>query len=161
MRLIGSPLSSTTANKAFTATLKANKKPFGEKSHMKVWVAKCKESSSPLGIVSLNWLAIEFQEKDKEKHVIAPNDNEPEIGIILSRQAHGKQLAEEAITGLLSFGFSQLKIPKFHTFYQQKNIAVRRFVKKLGFEFSEVLSPFKANTTYQYITPTTFKPFVR
>lgn len=161
MRLIGSPLNIATAKRAFMATIKSNKKPFSDNSHMKVWVAKCIESNDSLGIVSLNWSTIEFRKKDNGIEVVSPSFNEPEIGIILSRKAHGKQLAEEAITGLLSFGFEQLKIPKFHTFYQQKNIAVRRFVKKLGFEFSNILSPSDTNTTYQYITPLTFKPFSR
>ena len=58
-----------------------------------------------------------------------------EIGIILSRLFQGKGLPEEAMGGLMEFAFKTLGTEKIVATFSHNNLATKRFVRKLGFQF--------------------------
>lgn len=139
MRLIGQTFSEPKADNAFQATFKAMQQAISStKARTMTWLLSDNSSAKNIGIMALNWQSFELKNRDTNEISMTPN-NEPEIGIILTRSAHGKNLASEAGGGLLEYGFRTLEIPKIHTFFHHRNLAVKRFIKKLNMNNSELV----------------------
>lgn len=122
MRQIGEPLSPEQAEKAFRVTLCSMAS--GSKKILS-WVIIDKQTLQPIGIQGFN----------EEKSEV----NTFNIGIMLTRLANGKLIPEEALTGLIQFGFSSLNIERIKTEFGQTHKASARITKKLGFIFNKTL----------------------
>ncbi|MCW8832880.1 MAG: GNAT family N-acetyltransferase [Colwellia sp.] len=114
MRNIGSPLSQDAAEKAFDKTIIAMKK-----TPVKVmtWAIVNVDNNEGVGLQALNWQTPEIAE----------------IGIMLLRHTNGRLLPEEAMGALMEYAFNYLSINIITAKYAKKNLATKRFVKKLGF----------------------------
>ncbi len=99
---------------------------------LNVWSIVDKSSMQPIGIQML------FK-RDKEQQ-----NTTIEMGIFLSRQAHGKLIPEEAIGSLIQYAFAIRKVKRLIAAFSKKNLATIRFVKKLGFIFDD--EPFTNNS---------------
>jgi len=132
MRNIGEPLSIDNAEKAFRKTLKAIKK---EKPTVMTWAIVSLENNNCIGIQALNW----------------QNSGTPEIGIMLLRHSNGKLLPEEAMGSLMEYAFNNLSINTINASYAKKNLATKRFVKKLGFISMPASPSQNSNSYYDYV----------
>ena len=149
MRHICEPFSLEAANKAFSATLRA--------MHVSVttlfpktmtWCIVNKENNALLGIQSIDFRETEIIKKDA---IGFTTKDEVEFGIILSRQAQGKQLPQEAIIGLAQFTFGVLKIKRVYCTFNKHNKAVTNFIKKVGFQSSSSIRLVDETKEYQYL----------
>ncbi|WDE13856.1 GNAT family N-acetyltransferase [Thalassomonas haliotis] len=120
MRNICPPLTFPQAEKAFKRTLaKQNIK----NSHQVNWAIYARESNQPLGIQGLTW---------------QPNiKTQADIGIMLLRRANGKLIPEEAMGALMEHAFDHYQLERITASFSKENLATKRFVKKLGFQFYE------------------------
>ncbi|WP_448211110.1 GNAT family N-acetyltransferase [Colwellia sp. MEBiC06753] len=120
MKYSGGAISEHAAIKKFNLALKANIKT---NNNFRTWAILSKQTNAIIGIqvlfVSAN----------------CTDDATLEIGIMLSRTAQGKLLPEEAMGALMEFAFTSLNIKKIIAEFDQKNLATKRFVTKLGFNF--------------------------
>jgi len=136
MRHTGGTLTEEQAEKAFQRALNANERAKkGGKKSLLTWAIVCLKQEIVIGTQTLSFLIrphnkkiIQQAEESGIKHT--------EIGIMLSPSANGKLFPEEAMGALMEYAFTQLSICRINAFYDSKNIATKRFVKKLG--FSEV-----------------------
>ncbi|AQS39577.1 acetyltransferase, ribosomal protein N-acetylase [Shewanella psychrophila] len=116
MRRIGKAMTYENAEKSFHIALKKNRV---EQSPFITWVICNKQTGQALGIQGL------MQQKQSPFYA--------DVGIMLLRISHGKQIPEEAVTGLLAYGFSQLNYQRVYASYSNKNYATVRVTKKMGF----------------------------
>ena len=150
MRHNGGAITYVEANKAFLRSLQANHRAINsDKKTMLTWAIICKISNTLIGTQTFSFLVRAHNAKimrqlgDKET-------NQAEIGIVLSQKANGKLLPEEAMGALMEYGFTYLGLEKINAFYNSKNLATKRFVKKLGFIYNLELQDISTNNSYQY-----------
>ena len=140
MRNISSPLCQEQAEKAFNLTLKAMEK---SQPKLMTWAIVSKEKQQVVGIQALSWKKANAHDKNSKI------PNEPEIGIILSREVNGKLYPEEAMGALMEYSYNYLSVKIINAFYAKKNRATHRFVQKLGFIYNKFDQPEDENITYQ------------
>lgn len=133
MRNIGTAFTNIEAEKAFERTIKAAHQI---KPKVMTWSIITLESDEIIGIQGLT--------KETSDSI---NTN---IGIILASKAHGKLFPEEAMGALMEYAFEYLSVNKINAFYEKKNLATKRFVKKLGFIYDIHQQPENKNHAYQY-----------
>lgn len=152
MRSIGKPMTASTANKAFNRSLKALSR---EKKSVLTWAIITKETNNIIGIQALSWQKPPYEliqktsnniEKKTENNAI----NQTEIGIMLATKANGQLYPEEAMGALMEYAFNYLFIDRINAFYASKNLATKRFIKKLGFHYDATQQPENTNDYYQY-----------
>lgn len=122
MRQICQPLSQQQAENAFNKTLKSTS---SDTTKILSWVIIDKELNQAIGIQG-------FSKEKKEEDTY-------NIGIMLTRLANGKLIPEEALTGLIDYGFKTLKIDRIKTEFINTHKASARITKKLGFKFNNRL----------------------
>lgn len=152
MRSIGKPMTASAASKAFSRSLKALSR---EKKSVLTWVIITKETNNIVGIQALSWqksLHEEIQEISNKIKIKLENSaiNQAEIGIMLATKANGQLYPEEAMGALMEYAFNYLFIDRINAFYASKNLATKRFVKKLGFHYDAAQQPKNTNDSYQY-----------
>lgn len=131
MRNIGEPLSSDAAENAFNRTIKALKK---DPPKVMTWAIVTLSNNDCIGIQALSW----------------QNSDTAEIGIMLLRHSNGKLLPEEAMGSLMEYAFNYLAINMINANYAKKNLATKRFVKKLGFIFQPEQQKDSNNNCFEY-----------
>lgn len=142
MRHSGGVIKLEQAQKNFANSLKAIVK---KKKSVFNWAIVEKESLEVIGFQALSWL--------KPSHPPKPNKdeiNQVEIGIMLLTKANGKQYPEEAMGALMEYAFNYQNIDRINAFYANKNLATKRFLKKLQFTLEPTLQPTTAENGYQY-----------
>lgn len=122
MRHIGTPFTVEVAEQAFSKTIRAMNKP---NPTMMTWAIITLDKNEVIGLEALN-----FQSPDCA-----------EIGVMLLRRSNGRLLPEEAINGLLEYGFNHLLLQQVNARYASKNLATARVAKKTGFTFIETNQP--------------------
>ena len=137
MRNICPPLSTNDAESAFHRVVELMSK---ESSHYMNWTIVTKNQKSAIGIMAIVWQT----QKQRETNI-------PEMGIMLTQIAHGKQYPAEAKGGLIEYAFKHMNLDKLLAQYNKKNIAVRRFVKTLGFKLDESSQPQDISQRQDYI----------
>ncbi|WP_171035698.1 GNAT family N-acetyltransferase [Colwellia ponticola] len=150
MRHNGGALTPIEANKAFFHSLKANQRAIsaGKKSVI-TWAIVCKSSNSIIGTQTFSFLMRPHNAKIMNQ--TAMNETkQAEIGIVLCPKANGKLFPEEAMGALMEYGFTYLYFDKINAFYASKNLATKRFVKKLGFIYNRTLQDDNPENCYQY-----------
>ena len=150
MRHNGGALSPTEANKAFFRSLKANQRAIsGGKKSVITWAILCKSNNSIIGTQTFSFLIRPHNAKIMSQ--VAMNETkQAEIGIVLCPKANGKLFPEEAMGALMEYGFAYLYFDKINAFYDRKNLATKRFVKKLGFVYNSALQDDSTESCYQY-----------
>lgn len=143
MRNITQSLSPAESKKHFSNALKAIKR---QKKTVLNWAIVEKASERLIGFQALSWLPPSQATKPSTKAL-----NQVEIGIMLATKANGKNYPEEAMGALVEYAFSYLNIDRINAFYTNKNLATKRFVKKLGFIYEAELQDSDSNNSYQYI----------
>ncbi|GIU41389.1 hypothetical protein TUM4438_05440 [Shewanella sairae] len=116
MRKISAPLSVEKAQKSFAIALKKNAQP---QSPFLTWVITNKTTNETIGIQGLT--------QHKEQPAFA------DVGIMLLRNAQGKLLPEESISGLFYYAFSKLNYLRIYAHYSKTNYATHRVTQKMGF----------------------------
>ncbi|WP_394493846.1 GNAT family N-acetyltransferase [Shewanella sp. ENK2] len=124
MRHIGEPFSEEKANSSFKTAIKLNTEiPIKQL----LWVINDKSSRETCGIQNLS-----FHYEDKGK---------AEAGLILARKAQGRFYPEEALVGMVNYGFTQLGLSSIYAYSSVRNRASKRVVTKAGFhQFDETES---------------------
>ena len=150
MRHNGGAITQDEAKKAFLRLLKANHRAInGDKKTIITWAIICKNNNTIIGTQTFSFLIRPHNAK-----IMSPLDEneikQAEIGIILCPKANGKLFPEEAMGALMEYGFTHLKFNKINAFYSNKNLATKRFVKKLGFIYNPALQDVGTNNSYQY-----------
>ncbi|KGJ89694.1 GNAT family N-acetyltransferase [Colwellia psychrerythraea] len=150
MRHNGGAITPVEANKAFIRSLKANNRAInGEKKTILTWAIICKSNNTIIGTQTFSFLIRPHNAKIMS--LVAVNKTkQAEIGIVLSLKANGKLFPEEAMGALMEYGFTHLKFDKINAFYASKNLATKRFVKKLGFIYNPALQNVDTHDSYQY-----------
>ena len=141
MRNIGRVMNHDKAEKAFNNTLKIMKKT---QPNIMTWAIIDLDENKTIGIQGFTWPTASDPSADKDR-VTA------DIGIILLRSSNGRLFPEEAMGALMEYGFTYLKLEKINASYASKNLATKRFVKKLGFVYSYALKDVTTNNSYQYV----------
>jgi len=142
MRHSGGVIKLEQAKKNFTNSLKAIEK---KKKSVLNWAIVEKESLQPIGIQAISW-----QNPTQTPKPSIDNINQVEIGIMLLTKANGKQYPEEAMGALMEYAFNYQNIDRINAFYANKNLATKRFLKKLQFTLEPTLQPTTAENSYQY-----------
>jgi ribosomal-protein-alanine N-acetyltransferase len=142
MRIIGEPMSYEKASKAFFRALKANS---ADKKTVMTWAIVDRSSCEIIGTQALSWLKPTQTPKPS-----VDNIEQVEIGIMLATKANGKLLPEEAVAGLMEYGFNYLALDRINAFYAKKNHATKRILDKLGYINASELQETKTNISYQY-----------
>ncbi len=142
MRNISKPMSLPDAEKTFLRSLRANTR---SKKTVLTWSIVCLDTNNIIGSQALSWQKPSHPPKPSKKEF-----NQAEIGIVLAQKANGKCFPEEAMGALMEYGFNYLSIDRINAFYARKNLATKRFVKKLGFVFDAAQQPENTNDSYQY-----------
>ncbi|MGL1957350.1 MAG: GNAT family N-acetyltransferase [Colwellia sp.] len=141
MRSIGCTLSEKKAKAAFNRTLTIMKKP---KPSIITWVIISLSDNKPIGIQALHW------RNTKNEHFHTPEINAADIGIMLLTTANGQLFPEEAMGALIEYAFHYLLVKQINAFYAKKNLATKRFIKKLGFVFNPELQSKESTDYFEY-----------
>jgi len=150
MRHAGGALPLIEANKIFFNSLKANQRAIeGTKKSVMTWAIVCKSSNSIIGTQAFSFL-IKPHNTSVMEQMAVKKIQQAEIGIILAPKANGKLFPEEAMGALMEYGFTYLELDKINAFYESKNLATKRFVKKLGFIYNPALQNNDSGNSYQY-----------
>jgi RimJ/RimL family protein N-acetyltransferase len=156
MRHTGGTLSPEEAYKVFHRSLRANERAIaGGKKSVLTWAILCLNTENIIGTQTLSFL-VRPHNADIIKQAEISGIQQTEIGIMLSPQANGKLFPEEAIGALMEYAFSQLGFNRISAFYNNRNLATKRIVNKLGFSPTQVISVNSENdkevknTSYQY-----------
>jgi len=148
MRHICEPFTLEQADKAFNATLKAMNKAVETLNAMTMtWIVDDIESTQSFGIMSVDF-------RNRNINVVKQKLTHAgccEFGIILMQQSHGKGLPNEAIIGLAKFTLTYFKVARIYCTYNKKNLAVSRFIKKIGFVKPTEIISLNSGTEYQYL----------
>ncbi len=150
MRYTGGTLSKEEASKVFHRSLRANERAKkGGKKSVLTWAIVCRKKEAIIGTQTLSYL---IRPHNEEIMSAAELDDikQAEIGIMLTPKANGKLFPEEAMGALMEYGFTQLKITRINAFYDSRNFATKRFVNKLGFNFSSKYQQEHSTASYQY-----------
>lgn len=131
MRNIGEPLSTKAAEQAFNRSLKAMTI---DSPIILTWAIVTLSNYNSIGIQALN----------------LKTPDTADIGIMLLRTSNGKLLPEEAMGALMEYSFNYLPIITINAYYAKANLATKRFVKKLGFNYNDSQQPENSNSAYQY-----------
>ncbi|TPH15162.1 GNAT family N-acetyltransferase [Litorilituus lipolyticus] len=142
MRNSGGVIKLEQTKKNFANSLKAIEK---KKKAVLNWAIIEKESLEPIGFQALSWLKPSHSPKPNKEDI-----NQVEIGIMLLTKANGKQYPEEAMGALMEYAFNYQNIDRINAFYANKNLATKRFLKKLQFTFEDELQPTTTKNSYQY-----------
>jgi len=153
MRHTGGTLSYEEANKAFLRTLCANEQAKeGDKKSVLTWAILCINTETIIGTQTLSSLTRPHN-AEKIQQAKLEGIKQIEIGIMLSPTANGKLFPEEAMGALMEYAFNQLEYSRISAFYDSRNLATKRFVKKLGFSSLQTVNDETENiekTSYQY-----------
>jgi len=120
MKFCGGPVDSTIAISKFKQALKRNMQ---QAFNFKTWAVLSKRNNQLIGILTL------FR-TDNTKQAASL-----EIGIMLAKHGQGKLIPEEAMGALMEWAFHRLPLQNIVAKFDIKNVATKRFVKKLGFTF--------------------------
>jgi len=118
MRCIAPPLTPAKAQAAFKRCLQLNQ---AKKPYFLTWCIINNHHKQSIGIETL---------------VLDKLNQSAEIGIMLLRHANGKLMPEEAMGALMEYAFTQLNLTTIKAKFSAKNLATKRFTKKLGFSFN-------------------------
>ena len=131
MRLIAKPFTLEQANKAFNATIKAMQRSIEhlEGSTM-TWVIIDKSDITGVGIQSADFRQTEIISGELYTKTEL---GEVELGIMLTKQSHGRKIPVEAISGLAGYCLDQLKVKSVYCTFNKSNLAVTKFIKRVGF----------------------------
>jgi len=148
MRYIGEPLSINDAKISFERCLKLMQM---KKPYFLTWTVVNKNTEQSIGLLTLIISKPKSTSPQNALSMVQP----PEIGIVLSQKAQGKLIPEEAMGALMEYGFKQLNLPFINARFKRKNLATKRFVKKLRFELynddSDTFCQFKRQNWQQTI----------
>ncbi|MEZ9237163.1 GNAT family N-acetyltransferase [Shewanella sp. 10N.286.52.A9] len=122
MRCISSPFQIQKACSTFKTAINLNN---AEQNTQLIWCIREKPADKALGIQSLTI-----------KGDVA------EVGIILSRAAHGRGVPEESVKGLIEYGFKVLNLSVIEANSHYQNYATLRIIRKLGFKESHYSDSF-------------------
>lgn len=114
MKKIASPFTEEQANRCFDKVIKMK---VADTPKQLMWVVILKDSDEKIGVQSLTF-----------------NVDVAEVGIILSRSSHGKNIPEEAVLGLLRLGFEKLNLNAIYAKCSSTNFSTLRVIRKLGFK---------------------------
>ena len=135
MRKISAPLSLEQAENQLARAISFNQAYLdGQPPRCLSW-AICNDQHQFVGTQGLVW------------HT--PDAQEAEIGIMLTQRASGKGFPVEAMGALTDFGLLTLGLEQIFANFDPANIAVERFVKKLGYRVDQALIH-KDNQSYKY-----------
>ncbi|OBT07177.1 hypothetical protein A9267_15075 [Shewanella sp. UCD-FRSSP16_17] len=124
MRHIGEPFSDKKAHSSFKTAIKLNTEtPIKQL----LWGIIDKSSKEICGIQNLS---LHYEDK-----------RVAEAGLILARKAQGRFYPEEALVGMVNYGFTQLGLSSIYAYSSVRNRASKRVVTKAGFhQFDETES---------------------
>lgn len=142
MRIIGEPMTREYASKAFYRALKANS---ASKKTVMTWAIVDRSNNEIIGTQALSW-----QKPTQTPKPSVDNIEQVEIGIMLATKANGKLLPEEAVSGLMEYGFNYLTLDRINAFYANKNHATKRILDKIGYINAPELQNTTTNISYQY-----------
>jgi len=142
MRVIGEPMTHEKASKAFYRALKANS---ASKKTVMTWAIVDKSNNKIIGTQALSW-----QKPTQTPKPSVDNIEQVEIGIMLATKSNGKLLPEEAVSGLMEYGFNYLALDRINAFYAKINRATKRILDKLGYVNDPNLQDSSTNISYQY-----------
>jgi RimJ/RimL family protein N-acetyltransferase len=142
MRNIGEPLSVEAAEKAFTRTIKAMQKP---KPKTMTWAIVMLAGKKSIGIQALSWQRPTFIDEQ-----IIPNNNQADIGIMLTSEFQGQCIPAESLSILITYAFNQLGLDKITAYHSNENLKSQRVFDKLGFIFDAKIQPRNTNDCYRY-----------
>jgi len=131
MRNIAEPLTELAAEKAFNKTISIMQQ---KKPKVITWAIVNLASNKNMGLQALNWQSPDIAE----------------IGIMLLRHTNGRLIPEEAMGALMEYAFNNLSINIIKASYAKRNLATKRFVKKLGFISKSASSLENSNNCYEY-----------
>lgn len=120
MRKIGPVMDKSQSTLLIDNAVALNRNP---NSLCKVWVIENFKTKAPVGIQMLKW----------HGH----GSDSAEIGIMLLPNANGKGFAIEGMGALVDVGFSHFCLSKIFAWFHPTNLAVKRFVKQLGFRVED------------------------
>ncbi|PMG76862.1 hypothetical protein BCU84_12490 [Shewanella sp. 10N.286.51.B7] len=116
MRFIAEPLTKSKAKSSFFTAIKLNNEaPFKQV----IWAIVDKSSNEACGIQNLS---MHYEDK-----------RSAEAGLILARNAQGRFYPEEALIGMIEYGFTKLGLKTIFAYASVKNRASKRVVVKAGF----------------------------
>lgn len=111
-------------------------KPFSdEESHQ--YFERCKSAQAQNPATGIVWVLCQ-QEDQQAIGIIAfytLTPSKANIGIMLLRGANGQLYPEEAMAAIMQHGYNKLGLKEIHAHFFTRNLATKRFVTKLGFEF--------------------------
>jgi len=155
MRYTGGTLDIDEASKIFQRSLRANERAKnGGKKSVLTWAILCLNTETIIGTQTLSFLVLphnaEIIQQAEVKRI-----KQAEIGIMLSPNANGKLFPEEAMGALMEYAFDQLEYGRISAFFDNRNLATKRFVNKLGFTATTKLdetskNQITNNTSYHY-----------
>ncbi|ABE54095.1 GCN5-related N-acetyltransferase [Shewanella denitrificans OS217] len=122
MSCIGDSFETGRAQRAFATTLKVCRKEDGD---IRSWTVFCQQDPRPLGLISFSGLS---------------QSAGADMGIMLSRGAHGKRIADEAVIMLADFGFNMMGLEFIRAEFKCSNLATKRITRKLGFSEPQQLA---------------------
>lgn len=116
MRFIAEPFTEHKAKSSFFTAIKLNSEtPFKQV----IWAIVDKNSNEVCGIQNLS---MHYEDK-----------RSAEAGLILARKAQGRFYPEEALIGMVDYGFSNLGLKTIFAYSSLTNRASKRVVLKAGF----------------------------
>ena len=142
MRNCGGVFTLAQAKKNFGNALKAIQR---KKKTVLNWAIIERTSNQFIGFQALSW-----QKPTQTPKPSIDNINQIEIGIMLISKANGKQYPEEAMGALMEYAFNYQNVDRINAFYANKNLATKRFLKKLQFTFDPDLQDNSTENSYQY-----------
>ncbi len=150
MRYTGGTLVLDEASKVFQRSLRANERAKnGGKKSVLTWAILCLNTETIIGTQTLSFLVLPHNAEIIQQAEIN-GIKQAEIGIMLSPKNNGKLFPEEAMGALMEYAFNQLEYSRISAFYDNRNLATKRFVNKLGFTAATKLDETSENTSYQY-----------
>jgi RimJ/RimL family protein N-acetyltransferase len=142
MKYIGEPLSGEAAEKAFARTIKAMQKP---KPKTMTWAIVTLADKKNIGIQALSWQRPTFNHKQ-----ITPNNNQADIGIMLTSASQGQRIPAESLNMLIAYAFNELGLDMITAYHSKINLKSQRVFDKLGFIFDAKVQPENTNDCYRY-----------
>lgn len=125
------------------------------------WAIVCKNTQDIIGIQTLSFLIFPYNSHITKQAVSAsislnssqalPKINQAEVGIILAQQHQNKGFAQEALSALIHYSFSELALDKVNAFYNSDNILSEKLFTRLGFKYDANLQARKTNKCYFYL----------
>ena len=144
MRYIEPTLSQTAANKSFKSILKSMKK---DSPIIFMWSITLKSSGKKVGLVALSWSKWPQAKTDP----IFQTGKQPQVGIVLKEEVHGKGYANEAMRALIDYTHQLIPSVILDVFYYNENIKSKQLFKSLGCTLDNNRQPIDSTLGHQTI----------